>query len=122
MTANEILNEALRTLGYTDCDGNTRLPQAIRNRAAVTVNLVYEDLHNICNGTPFVPINSLDDKVTLPEKVLHSAFLYGLAMHIARSENDGDQQQFYAHLYNSKRAALSKTQKVKNTIPRGVDI
>ncbi len=122
MKASEILNNALKILGYSDASGNPHLPQTIRNRAVVTVNLVYEDLHNICKDTPFVPINSIDDEVQLPEKVLHSAFLYGLAMHIARSENDGDQQQFYAHLYNSKRAALSKTQKVKNTIPRGVDI
>ncbi len=116
--ANELLNNALKMLGYTDGDGNTELTGRIRNRAIVTVNLVYGDLWRVCNKGEFVPIKSLSDEIELPQKALGEVFLYGLAMHIARNENDGDQQQYFAHLYNSKRAGLTTYETVRNTWPQ----
>ena len=121
MTASELLNNTLKMLGYSEANGNIELPQRIRNRAGVAVNLVYEDLWGICNTEPFEPIKSLTDEIKLPEKVLNSTFLYGLAMHIAAAENDGDQNQTYAHLYNSKRAGLTRFEKIRNTLPRSFD-
>lgn len=124
-TASALFNNTLKLLGYSDCDGNIELTDRLRNRAIVTVNLVYGDLWNICyhssdktSATEFKPIKSLADEIKLPIKVIEEAFLYGLAMHIARSENDGDQQQLFAMLYNAKRASLSKYDKVKNVLPR----
>ena len=98
MTANTLLNNALKMLGYSDSDGNTELTARLRNCATVTVNLVYSDLWHICNDGEFVPIKSLFDEIKLPGKATDEAFVYGLAMHIARSENDGDQQQMFAML------------------------
>lgn len=121
MTASELLNNTLKMLGYSEANGNIELPQRILNRAVVAVNLVYEDLWGICNTEPFESIKSLADEIKLPEKVLNSTFLYGLAMHIAAAENDGDQNQIYAHLYNSKRAALTRFEKIRNTLPRSFD-
>ena len=121
MKAITLLNDALKMLGYSDSDGNAELTQRLRNRAVVTVNLVYGDLWRIFNSESFKPIISMDDEVALPEKALGDVFLYGLAMHIARSENDGDQQQFFTMLYNAKRAGLTQYDKVKNTVPRGAD-
>lgn len=118
MKANELLNSALKMLGYTDSDGNSELTQRLRNKAVVTVNLVYGDLWKICNTGEFEPIESLSDEIRLPEKAMGDVFLYGLAMHIARSENDGDQQQYFAHLYNAKRAGLTQYGLVKNTWPK----
>ena len=122
MTANTLLNNALKMLGYSDSDGNTELTARLRNCATVTVNLVYSDLWHICNDGEFVPIKSLFDEIKLPGKATDEAFVYGLAMHIARSENDGDQQQMFAMLYNSKRAGLTKYEKVKEAVPRGGDL
>ncbi len=119
MTANKIFNDALRMLGYTDSNGNTELTSRIRNRAIIVFNLVYGDLWRICKDEAFEPIESLSDELDLPQRAMGDVFLYGLAMHIARSENDGDQQQFFAQLYNARRAGLSEYEKVKNTIPRG---
>lgn len=123
-TASVLFNNALKLLGYSDCDGNIEMTNRLRNRAIVTVNLVYGDLWNICNQSngekfsdEFKPIISLADEIKLPRKVINEAFLYGIAMHIARSENDGDQQQLFAMLYNAKRASLSKYDKVKNILP-----
>ena len=121
MKAITLLNDALKMLGYSDSDGNAELTQRLRNRAVVTVNLVYGDLWRIFNSESFKTIKSMDDEVALPEKALGDVFLYGLAMHIARSENDGDQQQFFTMLYNAKRAGLTQYDKVKNTVPRGAD-
>ena len=118
MKATELLNNTLKMLGYTNADGNAELTGRIRNSAIVTVNLVYSDLWKTASREPFEQIKSLDDEILLPQKATDECFLYGLAMHIARSENDGDQQQFYTALYNSKRAGLANYEKIKNIIPR----
>lgn len=119
--AGTLLNDTLKMLGYSDSDGNVELTTRLRNKAVVTVNLVYGDLWRICNEGEFEPIESLVDEIKLPEVATGDVFLYGLAMHIARSENDGDQQQFFAVLYNSRRAGLTQYDRVKNVIPRGAD-
>lgn len=117
MKANELLNNTLKVLGYSDIDGNMELTQRIRNSAIVNINLVYSELWRIFNTDEFKAIKSLSEEINLPEKVLSEAFIYGLAMHIARSENDGDQQQFFAYLYNAKRAGLTQYSSVKNVMP-----
>lgn len=117
MKANELLNNALKMLGYTNADGNAELTGRIRNGAVVAVNLVYSDLWKTESNEPFKPIKSLDDEILLSQKATDECFLYGLAMHIARSENDGDQQQYFAHLYNAKRAGLTGYGTVRNTWP-----
>ncbi len=118
MKAKELLNNTLKMLGYTNADGNAELIGRTRSNAIVTVNLVYSDLWKTASKEPFEPIKSLEDEIKLPQKATDECFLYGLAMHIARSENDGDQQQYFAHLYNAKRAGLTKYEKVKNIIPQ----
>ena len=117
MRASEILNDTLKMLGYSDIDGNVELTSRIRNGAIVTINLVYGDLWRAVGNGDFEAIKSLSDEIKLPAKALGDVFMYGLAMHIARSENDGDQQQYYTMLYNAKRAGLTKYETVKNTWP-----
>ena len=118
MKAITLLNNTLKILGYSDSDGNVELSARIRKNAIVTINLVYNDLHRAVGSGEFEPITSLDDEIKLPQKALGDVFMYGLAMHIARSENDGDQQQYYTMLYNAKRAGLTTYDKVKNTWQR----
>ena len=118
MKASELLNTSLKMLGYTDISGNAELTSRIRNQAIVIINLVYADLWRMVSTEQFKPIKSLSDEINLPSKATDECFLYGIAMHIARSENDGDQQQFYAFLYNQKRAGLTHFEKVNNTIPK----
>ncbi|MBR6502288.1 MAG: hypothetical protein IKT42_02490 [Clostridia bacterium] len=118
MKAKELLNNTLKMLGYSDSDGNVELTSRIRNSAIVTINLVYGDLHRVVGNGEFEPIKSLEDEIKLPQKALGDVFAYGIAMHIARSENDGDQQQYYTMLYNARRAGLTGYGVVKNTWPR----
>ena len=118
MKAKELLNNTLKMLGYSDSDGNVELTSRIRNSAIVTINLVYGDLHRVVGNGEFEPIKSLEDEIKLPQKALGDVIAYGIAMHIARSENDGDQQQYYTMLYNARRAGLTGYGVVKNTWPR----
>lgn len=117
MKAKELLNSTLKMIGYSDSDGNVELTSRIRNSAIVTVNLVYSDLHRAVGSGEFEGIKSLDDEIKLPQKALGDVFMYGIAMHIARSENDGDQQQYYTMLYNARRAGLTSYTAVKNAWP-----
>lgn len=121
MKAKVILNDTLKMLGYGESNGNAEFTQRLRSNAVVMINLVYGDLWRIFNKGDFEPIKTLDDEIKLPNSAVGDVFWYGLAMHLARSENDGDQQQFYTLLYNSKRAGLTQYSKVKNVIPRGAD-
>ena len=122
MSGNQLLNTALKILGYTDQNGNSQLSSRVKNCAVVNINLVYVDLWRMLNETAFIPIVSLGDTVNLPETVLNDVFLYGLCMHIARSENDGDQQQMYAVLYNQKRTSLSHTETIEDTFIGSCDL
>ena len=117
MKAKELLNNTLKILGYSDIDGNAELTGRIRNQSIVIINLVYSDLWRACGKGEFEPIQSLDDEVKLSDVAFRDVFLYGIAMHIARNENDGDQQQYYTMLYNAKRAGLTGYTTVKSVIP-----
>ena len=122
MTGNQLLNTSLKILGYTDQNGNSQLTARTRNCAVANINLVYVDLWRIINDTQFTPITSLGDTINLPSDVLNDVFLYGLCMHIARSENDGDQQQMYTVLYNQKRTSLSHTETIEDTFVGSCDL
>lgn len=121
MKAKELLGNTLKLLGYSDNDGNVELTSRIRNKAIVAVNLVYGDLWRAHGNGDFEPIKSLEDVIKLSSDVMNDIFLYGLAMHIARSENDGDQQQYFTQLYNARRAGMTQYTSVKNVIPHPED-
>ena len=121
MTGEEVLLKAMKLLGYANNQGNIELTQRIRSSATENINIIYADLSRI-EGKDFSPITSLDTKIDLPDIIMYDCFLYGLAMNIARSEYDTDNQREFAILYNSKRTALSKTGKRDDVISRSCDI
>lgn len=115
MTAKEMLNKAMALLGYNH---NGNLADRISAAALHFINLVYADLWPMRHEEEFKPIAVLADKIDLPTEVLYDVFPYGLAMFIAQSENDGDQQQIWASLYNQKRTRMSRTDKITDVLPR----
>lgn len=117
MTAREIINKAVIMLGYTDGSGNISTDTQMRRRALTALNLVYSDLYYSLGGTEFSPLTTLEDRVNLPERVLNDVVPYGVAAFLAQSESDGDNQQYYIMLYNSKRAALTRSESIEDTIP-----
>lgn len=122
MTGVKITEMAAKLLGYTTSNGNLQLSERIMSKALVCVNLIYSDLWSICKNEEFNPLASLGDAIDLPDRVLYDVMSYGVAMMIAQSESDGDNQQLYAGLYNKKRSSLSFTETIEDRFPRSVDL
>ena len=117
MTAREILNSALKLLGYTEANGNSELPQRILNRATAVINVIYSELYRAEGGNEFIPIKSLTDEIKLTEAVLTEIMPCGVAMMIAGSESDGDNQSFWAETYSRKKAILTRIEERTDELP-----
>ncbi len=117
-----MLKKAAEMLGYTNANGNLQLSARITSKGLTLLNLVYSDLWRICNRGEFQPLNRLQTEITLPEIAINDVMPYGMAMMIAQSESDGDQQQLYSSLYNQKRASLSKKETIQDVLPRCYDL
>ena len=111
MKAIELYKMALTMLGYQDSD-------MFKGKSVVLVNRVYADLfYSINPNGEFEPIENLQSKIDLPNKILHDVFPYGLAGFLAQSESDGDQQQLYMSIYNGKKSRLNSTSQIEDVIP-----
>ena len=115
MKGKEMLDKVMAILGYHK---NGNLADRVSAAALHFINLIYADLWPMCHNKEFKPLASLSEEFDLPAQVLYDAFPYGLAMLDAPSENDGDQQQIWASLYNQKRARLSRSESIIDVMPR----
>ena len=119
MTVSEMIKKITLLLGYTDANGEIGANTKLKQSAIIAINAVYSDLFNIIKPeTVFTELTRTDEKINLPVRVLNDIMPYGAAAFLAQSENDGDQQQFYIMLYNSKRACLTKTETIIDNLPR----
>lgn len=121
-TAKEIFDSAVRMLGYINNYGVSNEAD-ISIRLISIVNAVYADLHYAYYGDRrvFTPITSAADKIYLPKRLLDDCIVYGVAMHLARSENDGDNASLYANIYNQKRARATHIEKRKDSLAEVID-
>ncbi len=105
----DVLEQALRLLGYTDIYGQPDGQQHMElfKRGLAAVNQIYSDLWYTGKEKHFTPLTSLKEPVLLPQKQLEDVMPYGVAMLLALSEGDGDNQQLYAAIYNRKRTAAT---------------
>lgn len=117
MTGKQMINTALVLLGYTNSVGDVSAEQRFRSRSLVVLNAIYSDLYYAQNNTGFDPLKSFDSEINLNERVLHDVMPYGVAMLLAESENDGDNQQLFSLKYNQKRLALTASNKIEDVIP-----
>lgn len=122
MTGRNILDSALKLLGYTEANGNSQLPQRILNRGTSVINVIYSELSRAEGVTDFKPIKTLTDKIKLKENTLNEIMPAGVAMMIAGSEGDGAEQQLWAEIYNRKRSILTSIAEKEDIIPRSFDI
>ena len=108
-----VLEQALRLLNYTDVYGQTDGVQHMElyKRGLAAVNQVYADLWYTGKKEPFIPLCSLKEPILLPQRQLRDVMPYGVAMLLALSEGDGDNQLLYAEIYNRKRTAASDCRK-----------
>lgn len=122
MTARQIVNNALKLLGYTDANGNSELPQRILNKAVPLINVIYSELARIESVLDFEPIKTLNDEIKLTERILSEIMPAGVAMLIAASEEDGVSEALWAEIYNRKKVTLSRFEERQDSIPRSFDL
>ena len=123
MLASEIYNQACGLLGYNE--SNLNLPSAadeISGAAISSINQIYADLfYSLNTGEEFKPIKRMTDEIILPSRILYNVMPYGVAMLIAQSESDGDNQALFASLYNQKRRNRSRIGAMSDVLPTPED-
>ena len=120
MTGMNLFDKAMEMLGYASADGISGKDDMLK-KALTLINLVYADLWFAFEADqgkePFKPLNLIGDEIVLPERILHDVAPYGLAMFLAQSESDADNQQLYAALYNRKRKGYNRVETVIDRLP-----
>lgn len=120
MTVNETVNKVMRMLGYINNLGYTN-DSDLRSRIIPQINSIYADLWYRCKRREvdevFKAVSGNDDEIDLPPELLDDCFLYGVAMSVAAAEGDGEQQQYYAALYNQKRGLCTHFDEIIDTFP-----
>ncbi len=113
MTGRDVLTKAMEMMNYTDTDGavSNNAPSGVMRRGLSLVNQIYSDLWFIENdgveGVLFSPLTSLSGNLVLTDRAAADVMPYGVAMLLAQSEGDGDNQQLFANLYNRKRTSVN---------------
>ncbi len=112
-----VFRQALSLLNYTDSDG---VPggTALYRRALPLLNQIAADLWYMANDTPFCPLSSLADELPLPEAVVLGIVPFGLAMLIAQTEGDADNQTLFAAQYDQRRSGAGAGARIRDRLPR----
>ena len=110
-TVGSLVNKALELLQYTDRNG---VPDSERyapqyKSALGYANMVCSDLSRI-EHIDFTPHTSLDNTLTISETSENDIAPYGLAMWLAQSNKDAENQAIFSMLYNQKRITAPRTQ------------
>lgn len=107
MTGNDIFKQAMVLLNYTDNNGNVNAGNNanLNKRALPIVNQIYADLSE--SAEPKI-LTSLNEQIDLNRYALLNVMPYGVAMLLAQSDGDAENQTLYASLYNQRRASAFK--------------
>lgn len=111
MNGIQVFNNAMQLLGYGDS-------AHFKQRALICINAVYSDLYCIAGKSrEYTPIKNLGENINLPEYVLQTAMVYGVAEKTALAEGDGEIQQYFALLYDKAKQRLNITDKIYDEMP-----
>ncbi|MCI8554038.1 MAG: hypothetical protein HFJ80_03735 [Clostridiales bacterium] len=119
-TGRDIWEQALRLLrytnGYGELDGG--LEAALYKRGLAVVNQIYADLWYLeqPEAEDFFPLRTLEQEVRLSDRLKNDSMVYGVAMLLAQSEDDIENQEVFAAIYNQKRRAGAVIRRA-DTIP-----
>lgn len=118
-TGRDVLERALRLLNYTDGAGRLDGQQyaELFKRGLALVNQIYGDLWFLEREDAFCELIDLSAPLRLSSRCVHDVAPYGVAMLLAQSESDGDNQQLFASLYNQKRSALHRSVRRRDVLP-----
>lgn len=121
MTGMELFDKAMELLGYTSAEGLSGKEDMLK-RGLTLVNLVYSELYYAFVYIPggednFKPLALITDKIVLPDRVLNDVAPYGMAMYLAQSESDADNQTLYANIYNQKKVCGKSVKTITDRLP-----
>lgn len=125
MTGQDCFKQALQLLGYTDTLG---APDSISHtelyrRGLAVINQLTDDLSMAETGELAEPLLSLREEIPLSERTAREVLPYGVAMLLALTQGDGDNQRVFAALYDQKRVSVSRRyERRADTLPRGWDL
>lgn len=119
MTGQQVWEQALALLNYTDGEGRPGVQggSALRGRALYLVNQMLRELWNTEQSAAFAPLAHLGEAVWLSGRAAE-ALPYGVAMLLAQGEGDNDNYAVFRTLYTQKRAALSVMTARQDVLPR----
>ncbi len=121
-TGEQVKNRALQLLNYTDRNG--RLDSAmyadVTARVLPLINQIYSDVWYGLYDEGFEELGAVTDAFQLPERVINDVMPYGVAMLMAQTIGDADNQSLMASLYNRKRTILTHARKRKDVMPHAV--
>lgn len=121
MTGMNLFDKAMELLGYTSADGISGKEDMLK-RGLTLINQVYAELYYAFVQVPgeedeFKLLANILDEVKLPKNVLTDIAPYGLAMYLAQSESDADNQSLYANIYNQKKIRGKKVTVINDHLP-----
>lgn len=121
MTGMSLFDKAMELLGYTSADGISGKEDMLK-RGLTLINLVYSELYYAFVHVPgekdeFKSLTNIHNEINLPKNVLTDIAPYGLAMYLAQSESDADNQSLYANIYNQKKVRGKKVTVIKDRLP-----
>ena len=121
-TGEQIKQRALELLNYTDQNGrvDNALYADIAARSLALVNQIYAELWYALKPCGFEELPSLSETIGLPERVRNDCMAFGVAMLMAQSIGDADNQSMMADLYNQRRASLTHVYRRRDVMPRAL--
>ena len=111
MTLQQVFNEAMALLGYTNQDGVIDNDNTMPKILSIG-NAIYAELQD--KTDEFDRLISIDDEIPLSDRVIMDCMVYGIAMWLALHNSDGDNQQIFSSLYEQKKHNLIKQTTVKD--------
>lgn len=118
MTGYELYRQALSLLNYSAPDGGVTADADLHKRALPVINQIYADLWGIRSTEQFFPLASLTQQINLDSYTLTNVMPYGVAMLIAQTDGDGENQAVYATLYNQRRSSVrTQTERIIDRQP-----
>lgn len=119
MTGLNMFDRVMLLLGYSGANGEISGKDELLTRGLAAINQIYSDLLYIGGSDDFSPLLTINDEINLPPRALYDVMPYGVAMFLAAAEGDGDNQQIFSSLYNSKRLSVSAgQQRIIDSLPR----
>ena len=121
-TGEQIKNRALELLNYTDQHGrlNSTMYADVTARVLPLINQIYSDVWYGLYDEGFAELGAITDELPLPERVVNDVMPYGVAMLMAQTLGDADNQSLMAAYYNRKRASLTHMRGRKDVMPRAL--